>query len=258
MGLAADLGSVFTRWHTWTLMANQDIAMRYRRSVIGPFWISIAMAVMVFSIGLLFSEVQNQPFKEFLTYFGCSIVAWTFLTSMVNESTGLIQESEGQLRNVALPIPMLAAKMVYRNLVIFLHNALVIGIMLVLFGTPFTAYAGLALFALLVYVPLGWSIGIALGPICARFRDLAQVIASIMQVMFFMTPIFWMPGSNMDRHIVLDANPFYHLIEIFRRPLLGGELPLANWIVSFLVLGSMSLLALVSLAITRKRVFMWL
>lgn len=258
MGLVSDFGSVFTRWQTWSLMANQDIAMRYRRSIIGPFWISIAMAVMVFSIGLLFSEVQNQPFKPFLSYFGCSILVWTLLISLVNESSTLIPESEGQLRNIALPIPMLAAKVVYRNLVIFAHNALVVGLMLWFFGTPFTPGAALSVLALLVYVPLGLFLGVAIGPICARFRDLSQVIASFMQVMFFMTPIFWIPGSNMDRHIVLEANPFFHLLEIFRQPLLGGSASAQNWIVSLACLGVVAVLAVISLAATRKRVFMWL
>jgi ABC-type polysaccharide/polyol phosphate export permease len=240
------------------LMANQDIAMRYRRSIIGPFWISIAMAVMVFSIGLLYSEVQNQPFKEFLTFFGCSLLAWTLLVAFITEGTGIVQESEWHLRNIALPIPMLAAKVVYRNLVIFAHNALVVGLMLWIFGAPLSLFALTSVLALFVYVPMGLFIGIALAPICARFRDLAQVISSIMQVLFFLTPIIWIPGTSMDRHIVIDANPFFHLLEIFRRPLLGGEPSAMNWAVSLACLGVSAILAIVTLALTRKRIFLWI
>lgn len=258
MGLVNDFASIFHRYHTWSLMANQDIAMRYRRSIIGPFWISIAMAVTVFSIGLLFSQVQKQPFEEFLTFFGCSMLAWTLILAFFTEGSGIVPESEGHLRNVKLPIPMLSAKMVYRNLIIFGHNALVVGLMLALFGVAIKPIAVISLLALLVYIPLGLFIGIALAPICARFRDLAQVIGSIMQVMFFLTPIFWIPGTNMDRNIVLDANPFYHLLEIFRRPLLGSLPTDLNWIVSLGCLAGAAISAVIVLATTRKRIYLWL
>lgn len=232
--------------------------MRYRRSVIGPFWISIALAVLIFSIGLLYSQVQHQPFKEFLTFFGCGMLAWTFLTQMIAEGSQVVIESEGLLRSVPLPVPLLAARMVYRNVIILLHNALVIGLMLAILGSAPGPTAWITPLALLLYVPIGWFFAIAFGPICARFRDLPQVISSGMQVLFFLTPIFWVPGGSMDRHAVLTVNPFYHLISIVREPLLGRMPTELNWIVSFSVLGTLAVLALLTTAIARKRVFLWL
>ncbi len=254
----SDFLSIFARFRTWYLMGNQDIQMRYRRSLIGPFWISISMATMVFALGLLFSQVQQQPFREFLSYFGCGLVAWTFLSTMMNEGCTSVMDNEGNLRSLPLPVPMLTARMVYRNLVIMAHNMLVVGIMLALFGQGFTPAALSALPALALYVPIGLFFGVALGPICARFRDLPQVIASILQIAFFMTPIFWMPGSRMERHVLVELNPFYHLIEIVRRPLLGEAPELVNWTVSLAVLGVVMTLAAISLPLTRKRVFLWL
>ncbi len=239
-------------------MANQDIQMRYRRSVIGPFWISIALAVLIFSIGLLYSQVQHQPFKEFLTFFGCGLLAWTFLMQMISEGCTLVVDSESYLRSVNLPLPVLAARMVFRNFIILLHNAVVIGLMLAIFGQSPGPTAWLAPLALLLYIPIGWFFAIAFGPICARFRDLPQVISSGMQVLFFLTPIFWVPGGSMDRHAVLTVNPFYHLISIVREPLLGRMPTELNWIVSFGVLGTLGVLALLTTAFARKRVFLWL
>jgi ABC-type polysaccharide/polyol phosphate export permease len=258
-GYLADWASVVTRWQTWMLMANQDLSMRYRRSILGPFWISIAMAVTVFAISVLFSEVQGQPFETFLAYFGLSLLAWTLLSGMINDAATLVTESEHHLRNLAMPIPLLAAKMVYRNFVAFLHNALVIVLMLVLYlNLPLGPVALLSLLALLVYLPLGLCLAIVLGPLCARFRDLPQVIASIVQVMFFLTPIFWAPKPNMSRPVIIEANPFYHLLEIFRRPMLGEPATAFNWIVALSCVMVMAVLALASLAIVRKRVFLWL
>jgi ABC-type polysaccharide/polyol phosphate export permease len=97
-----------------------------------------------------------------------------------------------------------------------------------------------------------------LSPVCARFRDLAQVIASILQVMFFFTPIFWVPGGQLSRPILVEANPFYHLLQLLRAPLLG-ELPTAlNWQVSVAVTVVAGVGALASLAATRRHVYLWL
>lgn len=256
--MIADWASIFTRWQTWALMANQDIQLRYRRSVLGPFWISIALATLVFSIGLLYSQVQHQPFEEFLTFFGCGMVAWTFLLGMISDGCSVIIDSEAHLRNLRLPTPLLAARVVYRNTIVLLHNLLVIGIMLAIFGRAPDWTGLLAIPGLLLYIPIGLFFAIAIGPICARFRDLPQVISSVMQVAFFMTPIFWIPGSNLDRHVAVMGNPFYHLIEIVRRPLMGDPATAMNWYVSLIALGTVLLLAMISLAVTRKRIFLWL
>jgi lipopolysaccharide transport system permease protein len=253
-----DLAATYLRWRTWFLMASQDIEMRYRRSILGPFWISIAMAVLVFSIGLLYAEVQNLPFKEFLTFFGCGLLAWTFMSSMMTEGCQLLIESEAHLRNVPLPSTVLAARVVMRNAIILLHNLAVVGLMLIWFGNMPGPTALLALPGYMLYALYGWLFAVTFGPLCARFRDLTQIVGSILQVMFFLTPIFWMPGTNMDRHVAVEGNPFYHLVEITRRPLLGEPATATNWLVALGVTAMIAMCAMLVLQTTRKRVFLWL
>jgi len=258
LGVLTDYASLFTRVHTWMLMGNQDIGMRYRRSVIGPFWISIAMATMVVGIGTLYAEVMNQPYEEFLTYFGCGILAWTLLSSMINESCGIVVDSEGHLRSIPIPLTALASRMVYRNFVIFAHNALVVLIMLMVFGHQFTLYTPLALLGLAAYLPIGVCAALVLGPLCARFRDLTQVVASVIQIMFFLTPIFWVPGSNLSRPLVVEANPFFHLVEVVRRPLIGEPAAAPSWMVTLGVLAALFIASIVVLFISRRKIYLWL
>jgi lipopolysaccharide transport system permease protein len=254
----ADLGATFSRWRTWALMAGQDITMRYRRSVLGPFWISISMAALVLGIGLLYSQVMHQPFKEYLYYLASGFLVWNFMAALLNEGCNIVVEAESHLRSVPIPTPVLAARMVYRNLVIFLHNALVIGVMVLLFGKTLTPSAALAPVGVLVILLIGYFGAIALGPICARFRDIAQVIANVLQVAFFLSPIIWGMSGSDARSIVKDANPFYHLLEIVRAPLLGEWPTPVNWIVSIVILAFAFVAALATLAATRRRIYLWL
>lgn len=254
---AADWGSVFTRYHTWLLMGGSDITLRYRRSVLGPFWISLAMAAMVLAIGSLYAQVMNQPREAFLSYLGCGLLAWTFLSTMVNESCLIVTEA-WHLRSATIPVPILAARMVFRNSVIFLHNAVIVLGMLALLGHRYTAAAVNALAGLGAYLLLGLFVAVTLGPLCARFRDLTSLIGSVMQIMFFLTPIFWVPGASSARPMVVDVNPFYHFIEVLRQPMLGHAPTVTNWTVVAAVSGVMGAVAVISLAACRRKLFLWL
>ena len=63
-----------------------------------------------------------------------------------------------------------------------------------------------------------------------RYRDVPQIIANIIQVLFFLTPIFWSPESLPQRPVFVHFNPFFHLIELVRAPLLGASVSAETWI----------------------------
>jgi len=88
----------------------------------------------------------------------------------------------------------------------------------------------LVLPALLVLLLNGFWIALMLGLLSARFRDIPLVVASVVQVLFFITPIIWKPDMLPGRAPMLDLNPFHHLIEILRAPLLGQVPTLENWV----------------------------
>ena len=252
-----DWASVVTRRRVWMLMAGTDIALRYRRSLLGPFWISLAMAAMILAIGGLYSDVMNQPSEAYIAYLGCGLLVWTFLSTMISDSCAIAIDAAHHLRSVNVPLPALSARMVYRNLIIFVHNAIVVLSALFLFGHELTPAAWLAAPGVAAIVLCGWFIGVALAPVCLRFRDLASLISSVTQIAFFVTPIFWMP-DGMSRRSVVDFNPFYHLIEIVRQPLLGNAASANNWMIVAALLGISGAAALLSLALCRRKVFLWL
>jgi len=73
--------------------------------------------------------------------------------------------------------------------------------------------------------------------LCARYRDLAQNVASVMQVVFYLKPIIWMTPLLRDRMgaTFLQLNPFYHLLELIRAPLLGVVPSLTSWLVVLVI-----------------------
>jgi ABC-2 type transport system permease protein/lipopolysaccharide transport system permease protein len=104
----------------------------------------------------------------------------------------------------------------------------------------------------------GYFTTLVFGPICARFRDIPLVVQSLMQVIFFMTPIFWMPSAVSHRPMFIQGNPFYHFIQLIRAPLLGEPATPLNWQVALWCCGGAAFLSLIVVAMTRKRLTLWL
>ena len=73
-------------------------------------------------------------------------------------------------------------------------------------------------FATLLVVPglflvllAGFTTSLFFGALSTRFRDVPPIIASVMQVAFFLSPVFWTPGALRGREIFVNANPFYYM-----------------------------------------------
>lgn len=214
-------------------LARSDIRQRYRRSTLGPFWITISTAVMIACIGLIFGRLFKAPMQEFLPFLAAGLILWGFISGTISESTMVFANSEAVIKQLPLPLFTHVARMVARNFYIFLHNLIVYPFVLLFVGkginlNVFYIFPGL----LFLLSNLLW-ISLLIGIICARFRDLTQIVGSILQIVFYITPIIWMPSLLSARAgvFILDPNPFYHLIEIVRAPLLGNAPSFLNWLV---------------------------
>lgn len=258
VGALSDIGAIFSRWRTWFLMSNQDIRMRYRRSLIGPFWLSISMALTIVGMAFLFGNVFDRQIQEFLYYLAAGFLAWTYLSTMINEGCTLLVEAEHHLRSVPLPVSVLAMRMVQRNFIIFLHNAAVVGALMAIFQFRPTIELAWIVPGILINTAFGFFAALTLAPICLRFRDLTQVVASIMQLSFFMTPIIWMPDQGRVPRVFVDFNPFYHLMEMVRAPIQGHLPTVLNWYVVAGLTWAMIALSIITLSIARKRIYTWL
>lgn len=241
-------------------LAKAEIKQRYRRSTLGPFWITVSTGIMIATIGIIFGRIFHSPISEFLPYLSAGLILWGFISSTINESTGVFTHSEVAIKQLPLPLFIYVQKLVARNFYIFLHNILIFPIVcLVVHRSIGVNIVFVVPGILLIIINLLW-ISLSLGIICARYRDLTQIIASVVQILFYVTPIIWMPGQINSRvsRLLIDINPVYHLLSIVRKPLLNEVPSIMNWGVSF---GLCCLGWIVTLAIFnvyKKRIAYWL
>ena len=77
----------------WLTLGWHDIRQRYRRSVAGPFWITISMAMMIAGIGYLSSGILNQRIDDYLPYLAAGIIVFGRIQSLVNEGCNVFIET---------------------------------------------------------------------------------------------------------------------------------------------------------------------
>lgn len=226
-----DLLTGASRWRIWTALALFDIRARYRRSRLGQFWITISMAVTILCLALVYSVIFKIELAIYLPLVAISFIVWFFIAALVNESATVFIEAEGYLRSTPQPKSMYVYRMLARNVVTFAHNLILIPIVMVVFEITPTWNTLLFIPTFLLTLANAVWLALALGTVCARFRDMPQIVASIVQVGFFVSPVMWGRRQLGGEHdYIIDFNPFAIFLELMREPLLGNAPKDSIWL----------------------------
>jgi ABC-type polysaccharide/polyol phosphate export permease len=226
-----DLRRGLALWPIWTSLAFLEVRQRYRRTLIGPYWTSISYAILIGAMAIVFSNLFHMNLAEYLPYLASGFIAWIFITSIVNDSSTVFVTSEGLLKNTALPPSLFVYAMLLRNSITMLHHLSVYAIIALIYLDVFSWNYLLVIPALFLIVLNGAWIGLGLGIIVARFRDVQQIVSSAIQILMFITPVFWPVEGVTERvrYFLVEPNIAYHAIAILRQPLLGKAPTLLNW-----------------------------
>jgi len=212
--------------------------------------------MLALGLATIYSQIFSINLAEFLPYVTIGITVWSYLSSLLSESTQIFTSAASYFKQLPLPSTVFVYRMSLRNLIFFSLRAVVIVAVLVILGRPWGWEQLLALPGLFIITLWGIGLGLLLGPLAARFRDLAQGVAALTTFAFFVTPIFWYPGKLQDYAFIVEFNPLYHLVSGVRAPLLLE--PSAHHQMIGLAIAVVTLLAgLLTFSRTRSRLPYW-
>jgi lipopolysaccharide transport system permease protein len=219
------------------MLARQDILQAYRRSAVGPFWLTIGMGVQILTMGLVFGLIFQADIQDYIPYLSVSIIFWGLIAATFNEGCLTFISSGAMIRQLDLPHFVHVMRTLLKNLYTTAHHLVLLPIVFLVF----VSWPGRSVFLLIpalivLTLNLGWIV-MLLGIASARFRDIQPIISSVTTIGFFATPVMWAPdqiGNNELAHLLLGLNPLYHWLQIVRLPLLGQSATLDNWGVSIL------------------------
>jgi lipopolysaccharide transport system permease protein len=232
---AQDLAAGLRQWELWAVMGLQDVRRRYRRSVLGPFWLTLSLAFLVAALGLLYGRLMGVPTERYVPHVALGFIAWQFIQGAVGDGCNVFIANREWLTNVRTPLSLFVFRQTWGHLLAMAHNALVYLGVAILFGI-FAGWAGLLVVPALALLVLNavW-VTLLLGILCARFRDIPLIVQSLLRVAFFLTPVMWLPDQLGERAHLALFNPFTYFVELLRAPLLGQVPPLATWALALAV-----------------------
>ena len=253
-----DLEEGFRLWRLAWKLGWLDIRLRYRGSVLGPFWMTLSTAVMVAALGYLYAGIFHTSLREYVPYLALSLVLWTVLSTTVAEACSTFTDAEHVIRSVRMPFSVFALRTVLRNGFVLAHNVSVILVIYLVFRFWPGWHAVLLVPGAALWIIDAISLVVLLGAFCARFRDILPIVNSIMQIAFFVTPVIWKPQQLGDAAFLLPINPFYDVVEIVRGPLLGEAPTPETWIAAVGYSGLLLAVAWFFFAHARARIAFWM
>jgi ABC-2 type transport system permease protein/lipopolysaccharide transport system permease protein len=209
----------------WSAHALQSILVSYRRTVIGPFWICLQQIAFVTGISLLYSQLLKVSSSEIVPLAAFGVCFWSLITSVILNSSSIFIHNSPSIRSSTLPFTFYIFSSVFQQFMIFLHSALVlIPMFFITENNPRLICLISVPFAIAIALLNGFFLGLWIGPLSARFRDVSAAIPTILQIALFLSPIFWSASQVGGRQWIANYNPIAWLIETFRSPLLGDAL----------------------------------
>src|SRR5215475_2117914 len=222
-----------------------------------PLWLTASMGIMVLALGVVYARILKMALDDFMPFLCVGLLIWSIISSVLTEAGTLFTGAESYIKQIRLPYSVYVCRFMWSKTVIFAHNFVIyLGIVIYFKLQP----GGAVLWAMPGFVLIllnGALASLYVGMVSARFRDVPQLIASIVQIIFFMTPIMWKPELLGSRSVLMTFNPFYHLVEIVRAPLLGQVPSAENYIALGLISMANFLLAAVLFVRFRARISYW-
>ena len=236
-------------------MAIYDLKQKYRGSFLGALWALLLPFGMACLLSLVLSSVFNQDVTEYLPYVFSGIVIWEFVTTIASGGCHVFRFSQYYIRQNNLPSMVYTLRYTTAALINFL-----LGLVALLTWVLITNFTVLSLswlvlpFSVLALFLVMWPLATMNAFISTWLNDYAQLMTLVMQALFFVSPVFLKSEvflqSKYNLGFLINYNPVYHALELFRAPLLRGELPaLENWIFT---LGFAAIIWIITLFIVKR------
>ena len=216
---------------TWISIGYLDILQVYRRSFLGPIWITLSIAIQAISVTYIYSQLfSSGAGKEYYAYVVCGLIAWTWISSLLTDMGNVFLAYAGYIKTSNINISQFIWAMAWKHTIIFLHN-LVLWFIYFLFGAIVVNVNSLYI---LITFPIIFLLSIPviglLGILFARYRDFSRLVSSMITLLLIVTPIFWMSNQLTGvRTLLYKINPFYYLVESLRAPLMGNPISEHTW-----------------------------
>ena len=254
-----ELKQTLLLWRIWAIAKVYSLVLRYRRTILGTLWLPAGLVFIVLAKGILFAGILSVPTERIIPNIAVGLLLWRLIAGILTSGCSAFSSFKRDFEAGYYPLFSPIFGVFVGELFIFIHG--LIPILLISFffilPSPSAIFYSLAGMILLMFclIPVSFLLSI----LSTRYRDIAPLVASSMRVIYFLTPVLWLPEmakGNYQWAVLL--NPFYHLIEIIRAPLISQPVDGLNWIVVFCIALFCWIMVWTYYRIYRRRILLWL
>lgn len=257
--LWCDIRGALIAWRFWCFMGWNDVAKQYRRTFLGPVWITLHTAVFIVAFGLIGAQLFKYPADWYLAYFCAGHVLFGYFSALVNEGCLTYIGADAFLKQTPYPKMAFVFRTVFRCSILMLHSAVIVLAVLLWSGRLGAVQWWTLLGASAVTLAAACLLVAILGGLAARFRDVTVALASVMQVSFFVTPVLWVPDQLTERaQWVVHLNPLALFLDLMRSPLMGSVPDLRTWASAGGVVALLAVVFFWQYVVIRRRIVYWL
>lgn len=221
------------RWvyATWIIFL-----LKYRKTVLGPFWIIVSPMIFVAILGGLYGAVFGYSTEKYVPHLGIGLIVWSFISSVAMTAPRLFIQNKAILMQGLSSLTEIILKAIFYNIIIFAHQLLAIIAIIIYFQIEITAETLLLVPALILMIVHALWVTTVLGILGARFRDIGEIVEMVMRIVFLATPVIWLVDEASGQNSVIGTyllfNPFYHVLEPVRGAFLGTDIIISSWFIS--------------------------
>ena len=222
--------------HFWTWFGWFEIVQTYRRTLLGPFWITANLIIFTIVMTFVYGAIFGVPTKEYSSYVLCSLIAWYWVSALIAEVGNTFVANAFFIRGSSIDKAQLIWSQVYKQLITFGHNIVVVGLYILVGVIPLNVHTLQIVPAIMLLFLFSIPATAVAAILFARYRDLQRLVSGAMLAVLMVTPVFWEIGMMKGwRKFVIGLNPIYYLIELVRRPLLGQPTEMVTYLVVLLM-----------------------
>ena len=253
-----DLRDGVCSWRLSQYLAWQDIKQRYRRSTLGPIWLTLSFGIQILTMGYLSAALFGVSVAKSVPHVCAGMLFWSLITQIINDGAVLYVSSSRYIVQIKSPLTLFLMQVIWRNVIVAAHNATIY----VLIAAIFVVIPGPGILLwlpglVLVLICLSW-LALVAAVVSTRYRDIPLMIQNILTLLFWLTPLMYFPEQLGRHRFIADYNPFTHMIALLREPLLGNVPTLNDWLVVFAITVFGWIGTFVFFARFRSRIVYWL
>ncbi len=222
------LSGIWSARYFWVHLALSDIRIKYRRSLLGLAWALVQPLALTILLSFVMGNIFQAKSEQYAPYIFSGLIVWEFITSSAITGCTALTNAEGYIKQFTHPMAIYTLRSVLPCLINLGCASLGLFVWSLIVNPVNLNASWLCLpisFVLIFF--FAWPLATIAAFIGVQFRDFSQLIIIGLQAVYYISPIFFLPDMFLKAKIgfVLMYNPIYHLLNLFRMPLLYGQIP---------------------------------